>query len=194
MARIRWEIDPSHSAVEFAVKHMMLTTVRGRFKQLRGLVDVDEDALDSSYVRVEIEASSLDTGEAPRDQHLRSPDFLSVDRFPLIVFESSGIDGASFREGQHFKLTGKLSIRETSLPVTLDAAFLGEGRDPWGRMRAGFSARGELDRRDWGLRWNQALETGGILVGNSVRLEIEVELVQVEATQEQAATPAQPAL
>ncbi len=183
-SKTRWDLDPAHSAVEFAVKHMMFTTVRGRFKGVRGWIELDSESPDDSRVRVEIDAASIDTGVEQRDNHLRSPDFLEVEHYPLIVFESQKISGASFREGRRFDLVGRLSIRDKPMEVTLEATYEGMGRDPWGGQRAGFSAKGEIDRRDWGLQWNQALETGGILVGNSVKIEIEVQAVEQPVREE----------
>jgi polyisoprenoid-binding protein YceI len=176
-----WQIDASHSSVEFAVTHMMFTTVRGRFKQLAGTVLVNEDRPDRSSVTVEIDAASIDTGSPERDQHLRSADFLDVENFPTIVFQSNRIEGAHAKAGDRFRVGGTLTIRGRSVFVALDATFNGVGKDPWGYLRAGFNASTEIDRRDWGLEWNQALETGGVLVGHTVKVQVDVETVQ-EAT------------
>jgi polyisoprenoid-binding protein YceI len=173
-----WKLDPAHTAVEFAVKHMMFTTVRGRFKTLSGTIHVDEQQPDRSHVEVEIDAASIDTGVADRDAHLRSADFLDVEQHPKITFRSTRVEGAHGKEGDRFRVTGQLSIRGTALEVTLDAAFEGLGKDPWGGDRAGFTAKAEIDRREWGLKWNQALETGGVLVANKVRIEIEAQAVK----------------
>lgn len=116
----------------------------------------------------------------PTDRHLKSPDFFDAERFPTIGFRSTGIEGRPRNEGDRFKVTGDLTIRETTLQVVLDCVFDGRGNDPWGKQRAGFSASTEIDRRDWGLRWNHAIETGGVLVANRVRIEIEVQLVKDE--------------
>lgn len=187
MATTTWRIDPAHSSVEFAVKHLMFTTVRGRFKKLEGEITVDEDAPENSRVEVEIDAASIDTGAEDRDTHLRSADFLDVENHPTITFRSRRVEGAYAEAGDRFKVIGDLTIRGTTLEVTLDATFEGTGQDPWGGQRAGFRATTEIDRRDWGLRWNQALETGGVLVGNSVKIEIEAQAVKVEGAQEAAA-------
>ena len=173
-----WKIDAAHTTVEFAVKHMMFTTVRGRFKALTGTITIDEANPDRSTVEVEIDASTIDTGVPDRDTHLRSADFLDVENHPQITFRSSKVAGAHKKEGDRFKVQGDLSIRGKSIPVTLDAAFEGAGKDPWGNEKAGFSAKTEIDRREWGLTWNQALEAGGILVANSVKIEIEAQAVQ----------------
>lgn len=187
-----WQLDPAHTTVEFAVKHMMFTTVRGRFKTFTGSVHVDERHPDQSRAEVTIDAASIDTGVADRDAHLRSADFLDVENHPKIVFRSTGVDGAHKKEGDRFKVAGELEIRGKRMPVTLDATFEGVGTDPWGKQRAGFAARTEIDRREWGLRWNQALETGGVLVANSVRIEIEAQAVKQESNERQMAGAGSP--
>jgi polyisoprenoid-binding protein YceI len=182
-----WTIDPAHTSIEFAVKHMMFTTVRGRFKDFSGTIEADEQNPDRSRVTVEIKASSLDTGNADRDAHLRSADFLDVENHPTITFRSKRVEGAMKKEGDRFRMTGDLTIRGTTIEVTLDCQYEGTGKDPWGGIRAGSRAEGRIDRRDWGLKWNQALETGGILVANEVRLEVEVQAVRQVPAMEGAA-------
>ncbi|HKO57504.1 MAG TPA: YceI family protein [Thermoanaerobaculia bacterium] len=178
MAVTTWQIDPNHTSVEFAVKHMMFTTVRGRFKDVKGTVTADEDNPDRSRVEVEIGTASIDTGVADRDAHLRSADFLDVENHPTITFRSTRVQGAANREGDKFRLTGELTIRGKAMEITLDCEYGGTGTDPWGGTRAGASATGEIDRREWGLQWNQALETGGVLVANKVKIEVEVQAVK----------------
>ena len=173
-----WQLDPTHSSIEFAVKHMMFTTVRGRFKDFAGTITADENNPDASVVTVEIQANSIDTGVADRDAHLRSADFLDVENHPTITFRSTKVEGAAKQEGDKFRVTGDLTIRGTTIPVTLDAQFEGTGKDPWGGFRAGSRATARIDRREWGLKWNQALETGGILVANEVRIEVDVQAVK----------------
>ena len=173
-----WQIDAAHSSVEFAVKHMMFTTVRGRFKDVKGTIEADEQNPDASIVTVEIAAASIDTGSPDRDAHLRSADFLDVENHPTITFRSKRVEGAMKQEGDQFRVVGDLTIRGTTMEVVLDATYEGTGKDPWGGTRAGARATGKIDRRDWGLKWNQALETGGILVANEVRLEVEVQAVK----------------
>lgn len=186
MATTTWRIDPAHTTLELAVKHMMFTTVRGRFTRLEGAIEVDEEEPNRSRVVAEIDASSLGTGVMDRDRHLRSPDFLDVERHPTITFRSKRVEGAHGEAGDRFTVVGDLTIRDETHEVELEATLNGVGRDPWGAERAGFHARTEFDRRDWGLRWNQALETGGILVGNMVRVDVEVQAVK-EAGGTQAA-------
>jgi len=174
----RWEIDPVHTTVEFSVKHMMFTTVRGRFKGVKGTIEVDEKNPDRSSVNVEIDAGSIDTGAADRDAHLRSADFLDVENHPKITFRSKRVEGAANREGDEFRVLGDLGIRGKTIEVALDVTYTGRGKDPWGGERAGANATTDIDRREWGLQWNQALETGGVLVGNKVKIEIDVQAVK----------------
>ena len=175
---ITWQIDPAHSAVEFAVKHMMFTTVRGRFTAVKGTIEVDEQNPDRSVVNVEIGAASIDTGAADRDAHLRSADFLDVENHPVITFRSKRVEGPMKKEGDSFKVVGDLVIRGKSIEVTLESVYLGSGKDPWGNIKGGAEASAKIDRRQWGLTWNQALETGGILVANDVRIEVQVQAVK----------------
>jgi polyisoprenoid-binding protein YceI len=173
-----WNIDPSHSVVEFSARHIMITTVKGRFRKLKGVIRVDEADPDRSTVEVSIETRSIDTGEDKRDTHLRSVDFLDAEHHPTIWFRSRSVDGAYAKEGDHFKVTGDLIIRGVSREVVLDVIFEGRGRDPWGGERASFSAETQIDRREFGLTWNQALEYGGVLVSNDVKVALEVQAVR----------------
>jgi polyisoprenoid-binding protein YceI len=187
MAKVAtWEIDGSHSSVEFAVTHMF-STVRGRFKKLNGTMHVNEGDADRSSVEVEIDAASIDTGTPERDEHLRSADFLDVENFPTIVFQSKQVEGAHSTPGERFRIGGNLIILGRSVFVTLDATLNGIAKDPLGHRRAGFSASTEIDRRDWGLEWNQALEAGGVLVGHTVKVWVAVEAVEREASGKAAA-------
>jgi polyisoprenoid-binding protein YceI len=171
-----WQIDPAHSHVEFAVRHLMISTVKGAFGDVRGTVWVDESDGKAVLVDVTIQVASIDTRQEQRDAHLRSPDFFDVARFPTITFRSRTVQG-SHRDGQ-FRLIGDLTIRDVTREVTLDVAAEGRLHDPWGAERAGFSAQGKIDRTDFGLTWNQALETGGVVVSNEVKISVEVELIR----------------
>jgi polyisoprenoid-binding protein YceI len=175
-----WQLDPAHSSVEFAVKHMMMTTVRGRFKTVQGTLTGNEEHPDGCCVEVTLDVGSIDTGNADRDAHLRSGDFFDADRHPQIVFRSQSVEGTPAKPGDRFRVTGDLIIRDTRSQVTLDCVFEGRGPDPWGKERAGFSGTAEIDRRDWGLKWNQTIETGGVLVAHNVRIELEVQFVTAE--------------
>ena len=173
-----WQLDPAHSSVEFSVKHMMMTTVRGRFKDVQATLTGDRDHTEDAGVEAIIDAASIDTGVADRDGHLRGPDFFGAERFPQITFRSTRVENPPRQEGDRFRVVGDLVIRDTSMEVVLDCEYQGRGTDPWGKTRAGFSFRTEIDRREWGLKWNQAIETGGVLVANKVRIEAEVQFVK----------------
>ena len=174
-----WQLDPAHSSAEFSVKHMMMTTVRGRFKDLQATLRGDRDNPEDAGVDVRIRVDSIDTGVADRDKHLRSADFFNAEAHPEITFRSKRIEGNPPKEeGDEFKLIGDLQIADTTMEITLDCEYEGRGTDPWGKTRAGFTFKGELDRREWGLKWNQALETGGVLGANTVKIEGEVQFVR----------------
>jgi polyisoprenoid-binding protein YceI len=174
----RWTLDPTHTLIEFSGKHMMFTTVKGRFGAFSGEIVVDEARPERSSVAVEIDAASLDTRTELRDNHLRSADFLHVDAFPTLSFKSTGIElpaGARVRPGLEFKVNGELTVRGTTRPVVLDAEFTGEGTGPMGNRIKAFAAKTKLNRKDFGLTWNVALETGGVLVGDEIKIEIETQ-------------------
>jgi polyisoprenoid-binding protein YceI len=169
--RTTWKLDPSHTSVEFSAKHLMITTVRGSIADVEGTIEIDERHPAKSSVEAVLKGASLDTRSGQRDDHLRSADFLDVANFPIITFKSNRIQGSK----EEFKLTGDLTIRGTTKEVTLDVTFEGSGKDPWGGERVGFAATGKIDRRDFGLTWNQALETGGVVVGNEIKIRIEAQ-------------------
>lgn len=172
-----WQIDPTHSEVGFSVKHLMISTVRGRFSGVKGSVFLDSEDISRSSVEVEIDATTIDTREEKRDGHLRSPDFFDVEKFPKITFRSRRIEPLG---GDRYRVTGDLTIRDVTREVVLEATDEGRGRDPWGGERAGFTAAGKIDRREFGLTWNQALETGGVLVSNDIKLSIEAQAVKAQ--------------
>lgn len=173
-ARAVWQIDPAHTEVGFGVRHLMISTVKGHFTGVEGSVSVDGDDAETARVDVTIDASSIDTRVEQRDQHLRSPDFLDADNYPELKFESTKVERVG---DDRLKITGDLTIRDTTREVSLDVQELGRVKDPWGSERAGFAASTEINRRDFGLTWNQALETGGVLVGDRVSITLETELV-----------------
>ena len=170
-----YAIDPSHASFEFVARHLMAKT-RGTFSGVSGVATIAERPEDST-LEIEIDTTSIDTGDATRDGHLRSGDFFGVDEHPTISFRSTGIrPGADETE---WKVDGELTIRGVTQPVTVDVEFLGGAIDPWGNQRIGFSGVApEVNREDWGLTWNTHLETGGFLLSKSVRLEIEAELIK----------------
>ncbi len=169
-----WKLDPAHTNVEFSAKHLMIATVRGRISGVEGTIRTDERNPANSSVEVTLKGANLDTRIEQRDQHLRSADFLDVEKFPDITFRSTRIEG----EKEQFKLIGDLTIRGTTREIRLDVTFEGRTKDPWGGERVGFSAKGTIDRRDFGLTWNQALEAGGVVVGNDIKINIDVEAVR----------------
>ena len=170
-----WTVDPSHSLVEFAVKHLMISTVRGRFSDVKGTITYNEANPTQSKIEIEIPTASIDTRSEQRDAHLKSPDFFHAEQHPTMTFKSKRIDGDVNGE---FQIVGDLTIRDQTREITLDAQFNGRTRDPWGGDRMGFEAKGKINRKDFGLTWNQALETGGWVVGEDIKMSIEVELVK----------------
>lgn len=179
MSATLWKVDPAHTQIEFSVKHMMFTKVRGQFSDFEGTVEFDQESPQDSSVEVTIDASSIDTGVSDRDDHLRSGDFFDVENHRQIAFRSKSISGP-IEEGSEFQIVGDLTIRGVTREVTLDAVFHGTGTDPWGGTRVGFGAEIEIDRRDFDLTWNQALETGGILVGHDIDISLQVQAVLEE--------------
>lgn len=168
-----WNLDPAHTAVEFQAKHLMVAKVRGRFAGTVGALHIAEDPTRSS-AEVRIVAGSLDTGVQQRDDHLRSPDFLEAGKYPEITFRSTSFEHV---EDEEWHLHGDLTIHGVTKPVTLKTEYNGQTTDPWGLSRAFFSAETKIDREHWGLTWNQALESGGWLVGKEIKISIEVEAV-----------------
>jgi polyisoprenoid-binding protein YceI len=167
-----YELDPSHSSADFQVKHLGLSKVRGGFAVVSGTVTVTEDPTQSSVEAV-LDAASFSTGSADRDAHVRGADFLDVEQFPHLTFRSTAVR----QDGDDWKVDGELTIRDIARPVTLDVTFEGSNTDPWGNGRIAFSAETEIDREDWGITWNQALETGGLLVGKKVKITIDAQAV-----------------
>jgi len=170
-----WSVDPAHSHVEFAIRHLMISTVKGRFGIVRGTVHSDDADPAKGSAEIEIDVDSIDTREAQRDAHLKSADFFDAATYPKITFRSTRI--ADVR-GDRFTLIGDLTMHGVTREVALDVTSEGRNRDPWGGERAGFTATTKIKRSDFGLTWNQALETGGVLVGDDVKVSLEIELVK----------------
>lgn len=171
-----WQIDPAHAAIEFRVRHLMVAWVKGAFPAVKGTIEIDETDLSRSKVSVTIETASIDTNHAKRDEHLRSADFFDVAKFPTMTFVSKKVlaDGGQLRQ-----VTGDLTIRDVTREVTLNVDELTPSiKDPWGNTRRGATATAEINRKDFGLTWNKLLETGGVAVGDEVRIYLTVELVQ----------------
>jgi polyisoprenoid-binding protein YceI len=169
-----WSFDPAHSSIGFSVRHLMISKVRGHFNKWEGTFDYDEADPTKSKLSVRIDAASIDTREEKRDAHLRSPDFFDAAKYPALTFESTRIE----RDGDDYVVTGNLTIRDVTRAVQLKVESLGRTKDPWGGERAGFSASTSINRKDFGLSWNVALETGGVLVGEKIDIGIEIEAVR----------------
>ncbi len=182
---MNWQIDSAHSDITFSVRHMMISKVRGRFTDFSGTVNFDEDTPTNTSVHVEIDAASIDTQEEDRDNHLRSADFLDAESYPKLIFVGKEVKQTSDNEG---KLIGDLTVRGVTKEVVLDVEYAGQAKSPWGTYSAGFYGTTEINRKDFGLTWNQTLETGGILVGDKIKIEIDLEIVK--QTQEEAETAA----
>jgi polyisoprenoid-binding protein YceI len=168
-----WVIDPAHSSIEAIARHMVITKVRGRFEEFAGTLHVDEDPA-RSWAEVSIKAASINTNQPDRDAHLRSPDFLNAEEFPELTFRSTAL---RHKGGANFELLGDLTIRGETRPVMLDVEAHGVATDPFGNTKALFTATTKLEREDWGMNWNQALEAGGVLVSKSLDVEIEIQAV-----------------
>jgi len=169
-----FDIDPAHTTVSFVARHLMVSKVRGGFTKAAGTLTIAEDPL-ASAVEVAIDAASIDSGVADRNTHLRSADFLDVERYPNLIFRSTRVEG--FRGGE-FTLVGDLTIRAVTREVRLAVEFEGVALNPWGKEVVGFTATTEIDREDFGITWNMALETGGVLVGKKVKIELSAEAVR----------------
>lgn len=170
-----WVTDNAHSEIQFTVRHMMISNVRGRFEKFNAVVDFNEADPARSSVTAEIEAASINTKEANRDGHLRSPDFLNADEFPFLTFKSTRVEPTGKNTG---RIYGDLTIRDITREAVLDVEYSGQALSPWGTTSAGFSATTKINRKDWNLTWNKALESGGVLVGDEITIHMELELVK----------------
>ncbi len=175
MAKTQWSIDPAHSEIHFKVKHMMITTVTGKFEKFTGGAETDGDDFEGASIHFSAETGSVNTNAPDRDTHLRSGDFFESEKYPNLSFQSTSMRKKSDDE---YELTGNLTIKDVTKPITLKAEFGGVGKDPWGNTKAGFSLSGKIHRPDFGLTWNAALETGGLLVSEDVKLLAEVQLLK----------------
>jgi polyisoprenoid-binding protein YceI len=175
MATQTWNIDSSHSHVNFSIRHLVISKVRGQFARWSGVIQVEDGDLTRAKVSATIDVSSLETGVTDRDNHLKSADFFDVAQFPEITFKSTRVEAAG---GGDFKLTGELTIHGVTKEVTLSVEHSGAVKDPWGNQRQGFAAKTEIDRKDFGLVWNQTLDAGGLMISDKVHIEIDIEAVQ----------------
>jgi|SRR5579859_7223063 len=176
-----WNIDATHSQVTFSVKHMMISTVRGHFNVIRGQLHIDEQNPANSWVEAEADAASVDTRDERRDGHLQSPDFFDAATYPLITFKSAKVEHIS---GSKYRVTGNLTMHGVTKEETFDAEYNGQLKDGYGMQRAGISVTGTINRKDYGLKWNQVLESGGVAVSDKVNIEIDLAAVQQPAAQE----------
>jgi polyisoprenoid-binding protein YceI len=177
MAAQTWTIDKAHSDIFFTVRHMVITKVRGRFLKWDGTLALDEQDWSKSRVEVAIEAASISTNDEKRDGHLRSADFLDAEKFPKLTFKSTKVEGS----GDKLKVTGDLTIRDVTKSVTLDVEVLGKAKDPWGNNKIAFNGKVAIQREDYGAKWNQALEAGGVLVGKQVDIDLELQAIAPKA-------------
>jgi len=169
-----WNLDASHSTAEFAVKHMMVSTVKGRFGAIAGTANIDEGDPARSFVTASVDVASIETGQAQRDEHLRSNDFFNAERFPKLLFSSTKIEHV---DGDRWTMTGDLTIRDVTRSVVFDVEFEGRGPDVFGGERAGFEATTKINRKDFGVSWNGLIEAGGVAVSDAVRIVLNIELV-----------------
>ena len=182
-----WKFDPAHTSASFSARHMMVTTVRGTFAPPTGTLEFDPANPAAAHVHAEIDATTLTSGVTDRDNHLRSADFLDVANFPKITFNSTKVQVTGDDTAD---VTGDLTIRGVTRPVVLKTEYLGKVASPFGDTRAGFSASTKINREDWGLNWNVAIEAGGVLVGKEIKIELELEAILVPETEAAASTPA----
>ena len=178
-----WKIDPSHSGIHFTVRHMVVSKVRGTFERWEGSIELDEANPSASKVTVHIEPASITTHEPQRDTHLRSPDFFDVEKYPALTFVSTRVEKVG---DNGYRVTGDLTLRGVTKPVVLDVEALASGEDPYGNERIGFQAETSINRKDFGLNWNQVLEAGGVLVGDKVEISLDVQAVRVESAAQAA--------
>lgn len=177
MTQSKWTVDASHSALEFSVKHMMISRVRGVFNEFDANIQADPTDLTDATIEFNVDVASIDTRNNDRDEHLRSDDFFAVEKYPKMTFKATDIRE---KEDNHYAVTGDLTIRDTTNPVTFDMSFEGEQTDPWGNTVAGFRGETSINRKEFGLTWNATLEKGGVLVGDEVKINLELELHKTE--------------
>ena len=170
-----WTLDPTHSIAEFSVKHLIVTTVKGRFRELEATLNIDEGAIENSSVTASIDVASIDTNLADRDAHLRSDDFFNAEQFPKITFRSKRVEKVG---DEKYLVHGDLTIRDVTKPVVLDAEFEGQIDDPWGNRRAAFTGTTQISRKEFGVKWSQLLETGGAVVSDNFKITLHIEAIE----------------
>jgi polyisoprenoid-binding protein YceI len=175
LTKTKWAIDPTHSEVQFKVKHLVISTVTGSFKKFSGTVEGDDENFDGARVNFSLDVNSIDTNQPDRDGHLKSPDFFAAEQHPSITFSDGTLRKIT---GNAYKLTGSLAIRGTTKVTEFDVEFGGIMKDPWNNIKAGFEINGKINRKDFGLNWNALTEAGGMVVGEEVKIHVNVELVK----------------
>lgn len=175
MTKVNWNVDAAHSSLEFVVKHMMISKVKGVFNEFDAVIEADSDNLEGATIEFNIDVNSIDTRKKDRDDHLRSADFFDIENHPKMTFVATDIKKKS---DNNYDVSGDFTIRGTKKPVTFDVEYEGSGKDPWGQEVAGFSGSTTLSRKEFGLTWNAALETGGVMVGDEVKINIEIEAIK----------------
>jgi polyisoprenoid-binding protein YceI len=174
-----YQLDIAHTRIGFTARHAMVTSVRGAFEEFEGTAHLEAGDPTKSTASLKINVASLNTGQEQRDAHLRGPDFFDVEKYPEILFESTGVEVV---DEETFKLTGDLTIKDATKPVTIEFTYNGSAKDPFGNLRAGFEGKTTVNRKDWGLTWNAALETGGFLVSDKIKLEFDVSAIKLTPT------------
>jgi polyisoprenoid-binding protein YceI len=174
-AKTKWGIDPTHSEISFKVKHLMITNVKGVFKEFDASIYTTADNFITSDINLHLKPASIDTGVSDRDAHLRSADFFDVENHPEMIFKGSSVEKAA---DDSYTLTGDLTIKDITKQVKLEVEFNGVMKDPWGNEKAGYAINGKINRKDWGLNWNAALEAGGLLVSDDVKISCEIQLIK----------------
>ena len=178
MAKINWSLDPAHSELGFRTKHMMITNVKGRFDKYDVNVETEDNDFTTADITVKIDAASVNTGVEQRDGHLRSADFFEAEKYPYLTFHSTRLEK---KNDENYVLAGDFTIKDVTHEVKLNVEYGGIIKDPWGNTKAGFTLSGKISRKEWGLVWNAALETGGFLVGDDINLNIDLELAKPAA-------------
>jgi polyisoprenoid-binding protein YceI len=177
MEKTQWKLDPSHSEILFKVKHLMITTVTGHFREADATVEAEDPDFSDAQIFFEAKTASINTNDEKRDAHLRSEDFFDASRYPGLKFQSTNIEKGD--DPGKYRITGNLTIKDITKPVTLSSEFYGMQKDPWGNDKAGFGVEGKINRKDWGLNWNATLETGGVLVSDEVKISCEIQLTRI---------------
>ncbi|MGE7183742.1 YceI family protein [Peribacillus sp. NPDC006672] len=175
MTNTKWTVDPTHSSIEFSVKHMMIAKVKGRFNKFEAIISANPSDLTTADINFTVDVASIDTRNADRDNHLRSADFFDVEKNPTLSFKSTKI---AKTDDDEYDVTGNVTLNGITQEETFAITFEGQGKDPWGNEKAGFSGKGKIKRSDYGLTYNAALETGGVLIGDQINLTIEIELAK----------------